>query len=65
LELIPSDPLASLSSVRDTLGDFQIGKGALIGKAETLYSDAVFSGPGQMQQISALGKYLRRLHTIA
>src|SRR6266851_1713326 len=37
----------------------------LIGKAETLYVDAVSSGPEQIQEILAFGRYLRRLHKSA
>src|SRR5215469_1702429 len=57
--------LAGSSSLCDTPESFQFGKGALIGAADMLYSDAVFSGPEQTQLISALGTCFRRLYTIA
>src|SRR6516164_5384203 len=49
----------------DTPDSFRIGKGDLIGAADMLYSDAVFSGPEHTQLISAPGKCFRRLYTIA
>jgi hypothetical protein len=57
--------LAGLSSLCDTPNRLQFGKDALIGAAEMLYSEAVFSGPEQTQLISALGTCFRRLYIIA
>src|SRR5215472_17187349 len=53
------------SAASNTLDSFQIGKGALIGEVDILYSDAVLSGPEHTQLISALGNCFRRLYTIA